>query len=380
MKNSRRITASKLILCLSLFFSVTFWNSTLAAFNGLSSTSNLMQTGKTDSHYRYTNNTKEYNLIWWSPIFKGGVGIIDFDDKGKTKYIGGFLRPLLLWPNWGELITGFQSTDVNGNGAYEFQGEYRLPLGLGLGGGFVERNGTGSDTLFGKVSYRNKWREWNYILGLQGQKIADESSPGGYIALYNKQVMLTFGQDGEQWRTTLGYVTQDRQVLLRPAFEVLWVDNTIGNLDGPQFLFVNATLKFYGGFLSHPARLGRAMGPTGLEFGNPLGFLLPTWNRRLNLEEIGGLVNFRLVRLELPNTTTTGQTEVLVFPFQFDSQRNMLDSLFFGGFYADKPLGNSPGILGGFLGKVGFLQVSLQLNYDLETGQTDVVIGVIDKF
>ncbi len=63
--------------------------------------------------------------------------------------------------------------------------------------------------------------------------------------------------------------------VLRPAVEVLYVDNTIGHFSGTRNLFANVTLKYGGGFLSHPARLGRAMGPQGTEYGNPLGFLTP---------------------------------------------------------------------------------------------------------
>jgi hypothetical protein len=122
------------------------------------------------------------------------------------------------------------------------------------------------------------------------------------------------------------------------------------------------------------------MGPTGLEFGNPLGFLSPTWNRQLNVWELGSLVNFRLVRLEFPNGTTTERYDTLVFPFQFASQENVLDYLFLGGFYAKNPVEYSPGIIGGFFGRVGFLQVSLELDYNFDTEKMGAVVGVIDTF
>ena len=42
------------------------------------------------------------------------------------------------------------------------------------------------------------------------------------------------------------------------------------------------------------------MGPQGLEFGNPLGFLFPTWNRRLEVWELGKLGAARFERIEYP--------------------------------------------------------------------------------
>jgi len=275
---------------------------------------------------------------------------------------------------------GLQSVEVADSTAIEFQSEYRAPFGLGLGGGFVEKYSSAVDTIFGKVSYRNKLSYFNYILEMQVQDVAGRTSGGGYVAFYDEQLMLASGYDGEQWRTCLGYIAPVRETRFRPALEVLYVDNSIGEQDGPKILFANATLKFSGGFLSHKARLGRAMGPTGLEFGNPLAFLFPTWNRRLDLWELGGLGNFRLERRELPDGSTTERYEALAFPFQFDESENVLDYLFVGGFHSRTPAEDSPGIIAGLTGKLGFLHVSAGFEYDIDTDETRAVVGIIDRF
>jgi hypothetical protein len=225
------------------------------------------------------------------------------------------------------------------------------------------------------------WSAWNYVLTIQFQEKDDQGSGGGYGAIYNDVIMLTYGNDGEQWRGSLGYIATDANPLFRPAFEVLYVDNTIGDYDGTRFLFVNATLAYKGGFLSHPVRLGRAMGPQGLEFSNPLGFLRPTWNRRLDVWELGGLVDFRLVSVEEPTGDRADKYEILAFPFQLDGRANLFDHFYVGGFHSAKSADiDSSGIMGGFFGKIGFLTVGVGADYDLDTEENRIIVGLIDKF
>lgn len=370
------------LVCLSfcfLFF-VSFLHISFAG-EGLNFSSDYFHPGKADFHYLHDDSSNQYNFIWWSPTFKGGWGIIDYDNKTDTKYYGGYIRPLLPKSGKGELILGYLEVDGSTSDDYEFQGEYRFPFGLGFGGGFVSRSAGGKDVEFGKITYRTKDKKINYILELQYQEMGDDGACGGYMTVYNEEVMFTFGDDGEQWRAVLGYIAPKGNEKWRPAFEIMYVDNTVGDIDGNKFLFINATLGFKGGFLSHPARLGRAMGPQGLEFGNPLGFLSPTWNRRLDTWELGDLADFRIVRTEKPSGAITDRTEFLIFPFQFDDNTDILDALYIGGFYARDPVEeDSSGILGGIFGKFGFLTLGVGGDYNFDTGEKRVIVGIIDKF
>jgi len=347
---------------------------------GLDFESPLLSPGKLDLLYRSRPNIDEYNLIWWSPIAKAGVGVLDPDSGGSTKYAGGYVRPLLPLDDAGELIIGGLEVDAAGARSYEAQAEYRFPVGFGLGGGIVERSGAQPDVSFAKATYRDRLEKLSYILAAQVQETGSNTDPGGYVALYDEELLGVFGHDGEQWRTTLNYIAPSTEATLRPAIEGLYVDNGVGAIDGPQFLFINGTLKFGGGFLSHPASLGRAMGPQGLEFGNPLGFLRPTWNRRLETWELGSLLNARVVRTELPNGSTIANYEAVTFPFQLDERRNLLDSLLLGGFHNDAPGLHTPGVLLGFSGPAGFLSLSVTVRHEFDTGDAMVVIGLIDKF
>jgi hypothetical protein len=350
---------------------------------GLQSDSNWLKPGKADFLFRRRENQNELNGILWGPAFKGGFGTVDPDGAGSTEYFGGYLRPFHDAPERGELILGghFVGPSV-GTNSYELQAEHRLPCGLGLGVGMVERTGVDTDVLFAKMTYRDEIADtgWNYILAVLGQQVDREESPGGYAALYNDQLMGVAGTDGEQWRGTFGYVMPKVNEWLRPGFEVLYVDNSIGDINGPKFLFINATLQFTRGFLSHPARLGRAMGPQGLEYGNPLGYLRPTWNRRLDVWELGRLVDYRLVRLDFPNGAISEKHEVLVFPFNVDGCENFLDYLFVGAMYDRNPLENSPGVSVGLSGMVGFLDLSAAIEWATETDDVTTTVGFIDWF
>lgn len=296
-------------------------------------------------------------------------------DQTSVSYGGGFLRPLAPWPDLGDLILGGHVVEAGMRHDYEFQGEYRLPVGLGFGGGFVDASDDSLDTRFAKITYRQKYRSWNYILEVQVQEFGEETSAGGYGAFYNDQWMLAAGSDGEQWRATAAYIAPETRGPLRIAAEALYVDNSIGTLVAPRAFFGNITLKYEGGFLSHAARLGRAMGPQGLEFGNPLGFLLPTWNRRLEVWELGRLAGARMERIELSERTATERYEALVFPFQFVGADNFLDGFFVGGAYLRNPSRNTVAWLGGYFGTLKPFKVFVGVEHEASPATTSVVVG-----
>jgi hypothetical protein len=363
------------------FFS---WN------DGFHSESKLLRPGKLDFLYRHRRDDDLYNFFAFTPSFKGGAGMFDTYGGEPARYAGGFLRPLAPWPDKGDLIVGVQGVEVDPRSDYEVQAEYRLPTGLGLGGGFVDASDPTADVTFAKMTFRNRWRGLHYILAPQVQETAGETSPGGYVALYNDLFMGVGGTDGEQWRATFGFIAPARKsaagaqtgirTLFRPTAEVLYVDNSIGDLIGPRVLFVNATLGFQGGFLSHPARLGRAMGPQGLEFGNPLGFLFPTWNRRLEVWEMGSLMDARLERIRFPNRTTQERYEAILYPLQFDETPHWVDGLFAGGGYSKLPTSETALLVGGFHALLGFLKTSIGVEYQFQPAQTSVIVGLIDTF
>ncbi|HTD65291.1 MAG TPA: hypothetical protein VK846_02020 [Candidatus Limnocylindria bacterium] len=383
----RKVTRARVLAILAILsfalvpnvFSAAAPHSFLSYDDGLYSESPNLRPGKVDLLYKHTRAQDAYNAFLWTPVFKGGGGVIEFDGQ-DTYYGGGFIRPLAAWPDKGDLILGAQGVDSVDRSDFEAQGEYRFPFGLGIGGGAVSRASAFADVYFGKLTYRNKWHAWNYILEVQGQEAALKTEPGGYVAVYDEQWMGVGGTDGEQWRGTLAYIAPEGMKHVRPVIEAIWVDNSIGQIVGPKSLFANASLKYEGGFLSHPARLGRAMGPQGLEFGNPLGFLVPTFNRRLEVWEMGGLADFRVERIESSDRSVQERYEGYIYPAQFQSSRSFLDGVFLGGAWSKAPGKDTPSVIGGIFSQIRFIRLSVGVEYQTDPSQTSVVVGLIDRF
>lgn len=337
--------------------------------------------GKLDAYYdRQDNGSFQVNSILWTPVVKGGHGIIVSETGAKDiNYYGGFVRPLLTHPEWGDLILGAQSIIQGNKNQVEVQGEYRLPFGFGFGGGFVDREANRQDVKFAKISFRNKWQDINYILSTQWQRYQNKDYAGGYVALYNKSLMATWGSDGEQWRSAFGYIAPDQgEKKLRPALEVLYVDNSIGNVDGSKDLMVTGSLGFRKGFLSHEARLGRAMGPTGMEFSNPHGYLNLDFNRRLTVWEVGDFVNFRFIHKTLPTGKREETLETALYPLQCLGNDNLLSALFVGvGNTSPNPSKDGVSGLFGYHKRIGNFESSARVQHDFDRNDTSLFVSVI---
>jgi hypothetical protein len=350
--------------------------------------------GKLDSNFNYYDNGDfANNNILWTPAFKGGGGTVISQTGGQDiNYYGGYVRPLVAKPEIGELFLGAQQVLQGDRISSEVQGEYRLPNGLGVGGGFVDRSQSTQDAKFASVSYKNQWQDFKYQVTTQWQSFNGKDYGGGYLAAYNKEYMLSYGNDGEQWRSTFGYVAPQITEKLRPALEVLYVDNSIGKIGTDKSLMVSGSLGFSKGFLSHEARLGRAMGPTGMQFSNPLGYLNtgtdPTFNRRAESWELGGLFNFRYINTsDVSGKPRTETFEANMFPAQFFDINNLLSSVFIGGGLTN-PNGTKPykstlakidqaGVSGsiGYIKRFGAVDTNVRLQHDFNVDDTQVYVG-----
>jgi len=375
--------AARVVIAAHAMFHICCGAATQSLFSsaeGMHSESEYLNPGKIDVLYKHQQNVNQFNGFLWTPVFKGGGGVIAPKGALNTRYGGGYFRPLPSWPEKGDLIIGTQAAETGPNTLFELQAEYRLPCGFGFGGGFFSTPSSTTDVRFGKLTYRNKWQEWDYVFEVQAQSAGNEVEPGGYIAFFDDQWMGAVGSDGEQWRVTTAYIASDRLTRIRPVLETIYVDNSIGKINGAKVVFANASLKFEGGFLGNPSRMARAMGPQGLEFGNPLGFVTSTFNRRLEVWEIGGLSDLRMERIELPTGAVQERYEGCIYPAQFQSSRSMLDGCFVGAAWSKSPVRNTPGIFGGFFFQVGFLRLSIGVERQMDPAETSVVIGLIDRF
>ncbi len=359
--------------------------------------------GKLDYLTTYKDRYISTNAFIWTQAIKAGFGTSYNGVEPTSHYGGGFFRPLVFTGYKGDLIIGYNyKMDKPNLYFYDLQAEHRLPFGLGYGGGVVKQVFQGHPVeidYWGKLSYRFKLKnKLSFIVTGQAMQYMDTIRPGGYLAVYHPAFMLTGGYDFEQWRTCLAVMSPKEGAKYRPVVEALFVDNLVGNDKGARFLFANATLGFDGGFLSNVARLGRAMGPTGLEFGNPLGYIFNprtppnspsappnNFNRKLNVWEMGRMLNFRMENYALANKNYYGYGQMVVLPFQFDKKKNALDPIFIGGEYlygytwANKTMTTQNALVFGYYYNAPDFIVSVGEEYNLDLTQTFTNLGFIYK-
>ncbi len=369
--------------------------------------------GKLDMLTRYSKASTDLNLIYWTPFIKAGGGII-FRENGNSNYGGFFIRPTQFLPTSHEFIFGANYISNNSKTDFDLQAEFRHKSGFCAGGGYIKSSffespaGAPRDNnYFAKASYRNKIKSWKYILtGLWQEFGKKETSggfskkqfPGGYAAFYSNTLGFNAGYEGESWRVSVNYVQQEKQGRrIRSAVEALYIDKTTGNNTGPKILWVNGTLKFSGGFLSKDGWLGRSMGATGLEFGNPLSYIVPIndgsslfpgspaiWNRALNTWELGGMVDFRLFHLDLPNKAKWGMADLVIYPLQFDKKESVVENIFVGtSFFYNTNLPSNQADITNIIPMIGYrykykkLNTCLQGQYNTTTEDISATLGII---
>lgn len=338
--------------------------------------------GKTDLLVRFTRDTREFGVMWWTPLAKLGAATLQRDRGGDVHLLGGYVRPFLGRPERGEWVLGGNLASFQDGTDYEAQTEYRHPTGASVGAGFYDRRAGLPGAVFAKGGWRGRvGARVDLIAMTQMQRQVGRWSPGAYVALSDARFMVVGGHDGEQWRATAGWVANETRAAWRPAAELLYVDGGAGRLPGARVLFANATFGFRGGFLSHAARLGRAMGPQGLEFGNPLGFVTPSWNRRLETWELGELGGLRVLRTRTPAGRVSSSCEGLVFPLQLAGRRaGAASAVFLGAAYESAPGTRTRRLLVGASARAARFVLSGGVYLSLDGGGAQAVFGVVRRF
>jgi hypothetical protein len=344
---------------------------------------------------KYTNA----NAFFWSKSLKAGFGTVyKGDTSGVAHYGGAWFRPLSFTKYKGDLIIGANySMPTPAAAFWDVQIEHRHAFGLTYGGGAYQLGITKqSINYWGKVGFRKTIKNWSFIVSAQvtpltngSINLLDRIRPGGYAAIYHPTFMVTGGYAFTQFRTGLAIMSPKEGAKYRPVFDAIYIDNNVGRFTGARYLWVNSTLGFDGGFLSHAARLGRNMGPTGLEYGNPLGFLanpaaVINWNRKLNTWEMGHMVNFRLENFVLPNKNYNGYAQLVVNPIEFlKTKHPLLDPIFIGVEFiytyaeASKTLTKQGGFLLGYFYNVKQFSATAGVEYVVKTKQPVITIGMI---
>jgi len=323
--------------------------------------------GVLDLRQRVASQVWQTNAVLWSAPAVGAVGMTDDGDQ-HVSYGGLYLSPTALLPDRvGQWVAGASAIKTGDGWNHEVQTEYRCPWGFGVGGGYLDPP-AGRLSRFGKVSFDHTFGPVRVVAAALAHDAQGTLFPGGYGSLIWEHLMGSFGHDGEQWQATLGFVAPEWSARFQPAVEVFFIDATPGEQAGTRFLFINGTLVFEHPFLSHAVRLGRALLPHGMQMANPLGYLSATWNRAPEVWELGRLLNFRVMWEQAPDESVHALYAGDVYPFHLDEDDNLADVLFLGGFYRERPVDPTPGVVVGLSGPLGPLSATAGVDVEIVTG------------
>jgi hypothetical protein len=282
-----------------------------------------------DVRINHLDSTSKVNPIIWGSSLTTGFDITHNRKIDDTHNGGIYLRPNAKKDNQPDVVISVEHLNETSS-QWEAQAHVIYPSGFGLGGGFVEKP-FGTDNLwFAKFIYQKKEAKKSFIISPFIEYNEGEISPGILGAVYNKNYFIGGNASDEQWRTMLAYISEKSDSIYQPVIEARYIDNTIGDNDGVKYWFVNASLKYNGGFFGHNSRLGRALGPSANVHENPVSYLGSNWNRTADLWETGKLVNFRLSHKEFFDNSHITNIQTAVFPAQFISNNTIMHGLFIG--------------------------------------------------
>lgn len=315
------------------------------------------------------------NVILRRPFFVVGASYEAWRESSEAAGFGGLVRPSLEPTGGGEFILGGNYFSRAGTRQWEVQAKFIAPNGLGFSAGFVEA-GVADELWFASAVARGKRGTLNYQLSVLAQSGADGISPGGYAALHGEHLFVGGGSDGEHWRVLGSWsANNSSRSAFDPSIEFLLVDHTIGRLAGEKFQFVNGSLKRNTGFLSTASRLGRALGPQGLQFANPVTFLSQPWSRTADVWEIGEIVNVRFARRMLPDGAVSALAQAVIFPMQALKSESRYRGLFAGIQY-QREVSRSTSLLFGHARRLGPASVNVAGSFDLDRRSISGSLGI----
>lgn len=331
--------------------------------------------GFADFRLGISENRVDGNLILRRPFLVAGASYDAIDGAPDVTGFGALARAAVGEAGTGEWVLGGNYLASADSRQWEIQAKYITPGGFGLGAGLIDAEAT-DELWFVNGIARGKRGALNYQFSALIQSGPGGLSPGGYAALYAEHLFISGGGDGEQWRILGAWsANSSHDSAFDPSIEFLFVDNDVGHVNGEKFLFVNGSLKRNKGFLSTGSRLGRALGPQGLQFANPVSFLSQPWSRTVDVWEIGEILNIRFARRTLPDGAVNTLAQTVVFPMQALGSEARYRGLF-AGIQHQRDASRSTALLFGHAGRLGRAWVSVVGSHDVEQGGVSGVLGI----
>src|SRR3989344_420569 len=229
------------------------------------------------------SNTTNTQKNFYHPNIRGGVGRI-FDDKAHDlQYVSGVANGNLGGDSSVTVMGhAIDRLDSQLNDASTLQAAYNPNNDWSVGAGVLKFAGTNNDVSFGRVLYMPKTEELELLVGGFVKEVSDDVQVGlsaivGIKDAWGLQPVAGMQREKEQARYIGGLVFPPLQSqektsgspVIQPAFEVLYVDNQVGDVPGPQVTTGNFTLGYNGKFFPTKAKTGRLLGATGIWEPNP---------------------------------------------------------------------------------------------------------------
>jgi len=333
-----------------------------------------------DFHTRSPSRDRsEINAIQFGETLTGGANFTYLDGLDDVSSAGAFIRPDLGTED--EFVIGTSFVDNAGESQFELQTRYTLASSLGLATGYFRSGASGqSDLFFARVNYEVPFMGGKVSLSPVGQRNLNRDYDLGAYAVYtNADLLVGGGFDGEEVRGTVNYAFPTKLGALRPAGEVLYVDNSVGEIDGAEIMLAAGTLGFSGGYLAQGFSMGRVAGPTAVYQVNPVSFTSPAWNRFYDVWEYGDFVSVEALSVQAGDGRTTRYSAV-VYPAQLlPENQGIAERVYLGFRHTENDIDNDTDApVAGYFGPLfGKFSGSVSFAYDFQDEQGELILGLV---
>ena len=223
-----------------------------------------------------------------------------------------------------------------------------------------------------KLLVENEWQGFQYQFISQWQGDSKQPLPGTYLSIYGKQLMASWGGNGTQWRTVLGYAAHEHGFEgFHPAIEGWYEDNSRRGSSGSKDLIVSGSLGYRQGALAYRQKFRPSAGSKTLRYWDP------NFNNRLSAWEIGELVDFRYHHKSYSNGKTENKLDTALYPGQLFAKNSLFNTLFVGiGIASPNFDKDEISALFGYNQRYGKFGSSTRIQHDFNRNDTSLIFSL----
>lgn len=313
---------------------------------------------------------------FWGEHLLLGTDIQSNDDEVESVAIGAYLR--MNGPAEEHFVFGVNiHRDLDRRASFEFQANHEVSEAFGYGVGYAKLPEEAQEIAFARLSFAKVLEKSSLQINPQVQAVNGKMKLGAHFVHASRNYSAGFGHDGEQWRAGIGYVQPEQVGPIKFGGEAFYWNSDVGAHKGERLLFINATLRNKGGFLTNSGRAGRLLGAAGVHYDNPISYLSLVWNRTPEVWEFGDIWNVRYVEFTTADDKQQRVFETAVFPVQLLSSSEDA-ARFFVGFESTKRSGeeaDTSSISVGYTREIAEFSLSIAAKSALDSSDHSLFIG-----